>query len=253
MKLLNYINSFRQMRRNTEELVWAEIFHDAVRGSEWLEHGSLSLCPGRMAVGYNYLYPMFRILDEFRPRNILEMGLGQSSKMIARYAGSKVAGENCKYTIIEHDKEWSSFFQKRNPLPSCATIKNCDLEVRSYSYGGKKCQAYQYNANQFDTILNTSINGGGYDLISIDAPFGSDVLSPYVFSRVDIVRHIPNCLAESFCIIIDDYERKGERNTAIAIMSELKKAGIKYCNTGYFGIKGTAVIVSENLKFLCSL
>lgn len=249
MRIKNYINAIKHWGKNTDELVWAQVFHDAIRGSKWLEPETLSLCPGRMAVGYNYLYPMFRILDEFRPKKILELGLGQSSKMISRYAGSEIAGKDCSYTIVEHDKSWADFFQHRYPLPTCATVKNATLETRSFNYGKRNCMAYQYNEKEFSEILGKN----RYDLISIDAPFGSDVLSPYVYSRVDIISHIPSCLEKSFCIIIDDYERLGEKNTADLIMKQLNDSQIEYCHAVYSGIKGSIVIVSKDLKFLCSL
>ena len=254
MGLFASISVFKQLIKqiagNSEELVWAQVFHDACNGCEWLMPETLSLSPGRWAVGYNYLYPLFRILDEFRPKNILELGLGQSSKVIARYAESKIAGSGCSYTIIEHDKQWSDFFQQRTPLPPCASIKNIALETHVFDDGKTSCLVYQYEEKEFSSLIKT---GGRYDLISIDAPFGSDTLSPYVYSRIDIITHIPSCLAKHFVVIIDDYNRKGEKYTADLIMRKLKEYGIRYFSGEYWGIKGTIVIVSEDLRFLCSL
>lgn len=76
-----------------EEIRWGQIYNSTIAGSEWLKDQSVS--PGRWAVGYNYLYILYRILNDVKPTNILELGLGQSTKLMAQYAafyGRKSAG-----------------------------------------------------------------------------------------------------------------------------------------------------------------
>ena len=64
---------------------------------------------------------------------------------------------------------------------------------------------------------------------------------------------MPHCLKEDFVIMFDDIHRVGERSTLELIEALLRDAGIK-CKCGtYFGEKGTGLIVSEKLGFLCSL
>lgn len=65
----------------SSENVWANIFNNTISNSPWLKDKSFS--PGRWGVGYAYLYVMYRVLNEIRPRRILELGLGQSTRMIA--------------------------------------------------------------------------------------------------------------------------------------------------------------------------
>jgi len=87
-----------------------------------------------------------------------------------------------------------------------------------------------------------------FELFVVDGPLGSDHIS-----RSEILEFIPNGITDSFCIFMDDANRQGEKETLCLICDRLKKNGIKYVQTQYFGVKGCAVICSEDLKFLCSL
>lgn len=95
-----------------DELYWAQIYNSTIQNSAWLEDKSIS--PGRWAVGYNYLYVLYRILDDIRPSHILELGLGQSTKLIGQYAIFPEVSGNIKHVVVEHDAEWSKFFFGRN-------------------------------------------------------------------------------------------------------------------------------------------
>ena len=75
-------------QKNSDEILWAEIFHDASSNSTWLHDKAFSA--GRWAVGYQYLYSVYRILDEVKPKNILELGLGQSTRLLGQYASENV-------------------------------------------------------------------------------------------------------------------------------------------------------------------
>ncbi len=67
-------------KRYSEEAVWAEIFNNTISNSTWLNDKTFS--PGRWAVGYPAIYAIYRILNEVQPRMILELGLGQSTRII---------------------------------------------------------------------------------------------------------------------------------------------------------------------------
>ena len=67
----NLSASINNLNRNVNELIWANIFHDATKGCAWLDRENFAINPGRWAVGYNYFYVVFRILNEFKPKNIL--------------------------------------------------------------------------------------------------------------------------------------------------------------------------------------
>ena len=92
--------------------------------------------------------------------------------------------------------------------------------------------------------------GKKFDFISIDAPLGVDMKQ---YARIDVLKMLPGCLADSFIIMIDDTERSGETNTVNAMKEQLEQSGISFAVGRYSGDKDCTVICSENLKFVCSM
>lgn len=222
-------------RRMTKELLWANIFHDTILGSTWLQNTSFS--PGRWAIGYPYLYVLYRVLNEVKPRCILELGLGQSTKMLAQYAK---ANTNSSHFVIEHDPRWINFFQSDVQLPSNSHLVQLGLSCSNFK---------GYNVTTYDNIRSYFGNSNQFDLISVDGPFGSNTR----YSRVDIVEMIPDSLSDSFVIMMDDTDRSGEKNTSQLIMDLLKSKKIDFSFGNYKGEKDITIICSESLKFLCTL
>jgi hypothetical protein len=59
-----------------QTLVNAQFFRGTIEDCEWLKYRSFS--PGGWAMDNAALYTLFRILNDVKPKNILEFGLGQS-------------------------------------------------------------------------------------------------------------------------------------------------------------------------------
>lgn len=218
----------------TREILWRGIFHDTVDGLEWYKVKSIS--PGRWAVGYNYLYVLARVLDSVHPRSILETGLGQSSKMIASYVNNTSFVDY--YDIVEQNEDWIRFFMKNNDFPQKAQIHRNDI-IRT-EYEGEPYYYYK----DFSCV----VKGKKYGLISLDGPWGGTNLS-----RADIVEHIPDCLEENFVILVDDWERRGEKQMTDRIENALKKANVEYAMGIYSGENDMLLICSKQLEFLTSL
>ncbi len=87
-------------------------------------------------------------------------------------------------------------------------------------------------------------------MFMIDGPYGNK--SPY-YSRADILGILPGCLNNEFVILMDDCQRNGEWHTCELICLMLQDAGIPYYVNTYSGEKDMVIIVSPNLKFLCSM
>ena len=92
--------------------------------------------------------------------------------------------------------------------------------------------------------------GQKFDFISIDAPLGGDMKQ---YARIDVLKMLPDCLADSFIIMIDDTERSGETNTVNAMKEQLKQSDIAFATGKYSGRKDCTVICSVDLKFVCSM
>lgn len=72
-------------------------------------------------------------------------------------------------------------------------------------------------------------------------------------ARKDILDILPNSLANSFAIIIDDYHRPTIQKMAQLVEQCLSDAGIEFESGTYQGEKWTRVIASVDNSFLCSM
>ncbi len=233
-KLKSY---FTHLLKQNDELIWAKTWDDTKKGIAWADSIE-RLSPGRMAVGYNYLYVMTRVLNEFKPKYVLDLGLGISSTLISSYF-DYMKYENAYHTIIEHDDSWIDFYCKNRELSSYSEVILQKIKYSTY----KNCQFMSYDN------LKSSINTKKYSVISIDAPIGSDKK----YSRRDILELLPDVLCDEFVIVLDDVDRIGEMNTVKDIEKTLSDHEIDYCTSIYYGIKDVCVIASKNNKFFCSL
>lgn len=228
-------NSYHALLQS-QEAVWAHIWHDSIKDSEWLQN--ISFSPGRWAVGYQCLYVLYRVLKEVHPNKILEMGLGQSTRLLGAYAAEY---PDVSHEVVEHDGTWISFF-----LKDTSNLKNTSIEKLELMTGGflDDDQVTMYKG------FETKFAGRKYNLICIDSPFGGKAKK---YARIDILRILPDCLEDSFIILIDDYNRSGEQEMVKRLETVLKDAGIKFSRGIYSGEKQLAVVTSEDWSFLCSL
>lgn len=222
---------------NSAEATWAEIFNNTISQTTWLQNKKFS--PGRWAAGYPFMYALYRTLDEFHPHSILELGLGQTTKMISQYVS---IDKSIKHIVVEHDEDWVNFYNNSSYIPSNTNIRILPLIQNAVYKDDSNVYAYDGFAECF--------LGKKFDLISIDAPFGGYAK---IYARVDVLSVLPDCLADSFVIFIDDSNRIGEKNTIKEILSVLNEHGIEYSTGEYRGKKFTYIITSIDLKYLCTM
>ncbi|MDO4265797.1 MAG: hypothetical protein Q4C63_04955 [Eubacteriales bacterium] len=222
--------------RFAKEAVWADVYHDTVAASEWLKEKTFS--PGRWAIGYPVLYTLYRVLDEFKPKNILELGLGQSTKLISQYVASH---EDVMHKVVEHDESWIEFFKNGNTISERTQIIHKQLDEMTLN-DKEHIRCYKNFAE--------GIMPGKYDLIFIDAPIGWDMKD---YSRVDVLTILEECLPTSFVIMMDDSQRSGEKQTITLLEKRLQEMGIEYETGVYNGEKQTFMLTSKKDGFLCSM
>lgn len=222
--------------RFASEAVWAETFNNTINGSAWLKNTAFS--PGRWAVGYPVLYVMYRVLNEARPQRILELGLGQSTRMIGQYVATH---EGVEHVVVEHDPEWIAFFKNDFALSERTEILQLDREMVPY----KEAEAVRVFQG-----FREALAGKKFDFIFIDAPLGGDMKQ---YARIDVLRLLPECLSENFVIMIDDAERGGETHTVAEMEKRLREHGI-LCRRGrYSGKKDCVVLTPEHMGFLTTM
>lgn len=216
------------------ELEWAHIYHDTINDKEWLKN--LALSPGRWAANYSLFYILVRILSDYQPKKILELGLGESSKVISCYLDNQLKGS--MHLIIEHNETWINSFRERFELSKNSEILHLPIETKTIK---------EYQVNCYIEIENRIKDS--FDLYIVDGPFGSPN-----FSRYDICLLAKNLnQKDEFIIVIDDFDRTGEKQTVEDLINELTDSGIETFTGNYHGEKGQIVITSEKYRLATSL
>ncbi len=231
-KLLNESYKFQNILALENENLYAHIFNNLINNTEWVE--LKDFIPTGGAANYSLLFMILVTLNYAKPRKILELGIGQSSKLTCAYA--KFNQENTKLQIIEHDQAWiNTMFEQLKPSENINIIKKDMVKI-----------CYNNTENDIYEDLSDVINGMNYDFVLIDGPYGYNSVYP----RMNILDLIPNNLASDFVIILDDAERQGERNTAQLIFNKLNDAGIKYSYKFRGALKTQLVITSKSREFI---
>lgn len=222
--------------RFASEAVWAETFNNTVNGSAWLKNTAFS--PGRWAVGYPVLYVMYRVLNEARPQRILELGLGQSTRMIGQYAA---AFPDVEHIVVEQDREWTEFFKRQNP-----SLTNTDIihvpAAETEMWDDDRVLVYEE--------LPRILKGKRFDFISVDGPAHS---RSEKYRRADILQLVPQSLESSFCILMDDMNEAPCRSAYGKLLEKLDAHGVEFVRGYYYGKKTFNVTVSPDQKFLTTL
>lgn len=223
-----------QNNLTVKEILWSSIYHDSIKDKEWIN--KLSLNVGRWAVGYPFLYVLNRVLSDYKPKNVLEFGLGESSKVVSSYLEHYLIDSS--QHIIEHDETWLNHFNTRFALSKRAQVDILPL-VENY-VKDKKYLGYKDIGN-FITKK--------YDLYCIDGPFQSEE-----FSRYDIVNIAKKFNKDDeFIIIFDDYDRYGEKMTVVDLLDVLKSKNMVFYTSVYSGEKSVFVIGTQKYKYVVSL
>jgi len=235
-KIKKVVEAVRMIHQNNlyaKEILKAHIFQSTISSSVWLKDKSFS--PGGWAIDYGMLYTLYRILNDVKPKNVLEFGLGQSAKMIHQY--SNYHSDSYAETI-EHDEKWISFFKQGLNIEYDINIKVCPLKTSVYK---------GYETLGYDKIVE-HVGDRQFNLIVVDGPFGSDH-----YSRYQIIELIPRCLHSSFCIVLDDYNRVGEKETFNEVCRILSENNIGYLTKVYSYLKEHAIICSLDWNLLTSM
>ena len=218
------------------EAQWADAFHALSLESSWLKDKTFS--PGRWAIGYQYLYALYWFLEEMKPKCVLDLGLGQSTRMIAQYAA---ANSEVRHVVVESSFEWIEFFKNSCfALPPNTAIIHCP-------YGTKTFKGVD-GVRVYENFLS-SLQDYKFDLVSIDAPLAGDMMD---FGRVDTIQLIPDHLDKRYAILFDDTGRMADNAGFRALVDELMVNGFTAQIGCFYGLKRSSAVVSEDLQYLLS-
>lgn len=219
--------------RGIDELLYAQKFNTCLLNYTWIENKLIF--PGQWAAGFPLMYLLCRILNDGVFHNILEFGLGETSKLMLQVTNLR---PKTKIDIIENNQDWIEFYRLEVNSSNVAIHRKDLTQIRILN---QSVNAYQ--------DLMTGLEGRQYGLIIIDGPMGSSAYSRYQI--VDVFE--ANMLEKEFIIIIDDYNRPGEKQTATILMQRMKVAGVEFYSGIYSGEKKVLVVASAANKYFTSL
>lgn len=227
-RLLQEVNDkLAILQSSNNELLFAQYFRDSIQDSTWVKNKNFSAYGA--AANYSLLYKLFKIYDVLKPQNILEFGLGQTTKLTYQYV-TEISNTNA--FVIDDDHVWIEAYKKQFEIPTGMQIVKLDLQ--DFRYGGK---ILQKNAEYKD--LDSVIKDTKFDLIVVDGPIGWDK----VYSRPNIISLIDS-LASDWIVIFDDAERNGEQRTIGLFKEQLQKKKVQY---GEFEVSG-----NKSQYFFCA-
>ena len=182
-----------------------------------------------------------KILRFCKPQRILELGSGQTTKILSCYAREN---PSAYILTLEQDGSWVQRLR----------------EHVVHDYRHAPLLGLQFSCSGFNLDLSTmwyqevpELLEGQFDYVLIDGPDpGTPGTTHNNYSRSGILKYLPSILAESFVVLFDDAERYGEIMTIRAFESVLKASKVKYVRFSIHGVKSQVVFCSENRSYLRS-
>jgi len=223
-----YEDQMASLLKLQTELWFANVFNSTIATSAWLFDKSFS--PRGSAANYSMLYALYRLLDEFQPKSILEIGMGQTTKMISQYASYK----KVSHYVVEHNKVYINAFQQR--LSKNSSAVQLDLL--------KKDGCFQYKD------FHETFKGHKFDFIVVDGPFGN-VWGEKSAARIDTLSIVPNCFDDKWIILIDDAERIGEKRMIEMLKEKLNT--LTYATQILRGKKSQHIFASDGFQHLTKI
>lgn len=183
---------------------------------------------------------LYKCLSLMRPQAILELGSGQTTRVLATYCRDN---PDCHVVTLESDPDWHRRLSQDIELSGkkheyiWSPLKRVAVKVDGAHH---PISSLWYN--EVPALL-----GSKFQLILVDGPDSGGQ-----FSRSGILNYLPAILAPSYVIVFDDAERAGERMTIDACERALAAAGLEFVRFGVKGIKDQAVFCSRDLMYLQS-
>jgi hypothetical protein len=178
-----------------------------------------------------------------RPRSILELGSGQSTKVLGHYAASH---PDADILTLEEDAQFHSLFSGQWQRPTNHVYHLSPLVTVDVQVHGDTIPASWYGDRH-------RLLGRTFDLILIDGPTDSKVGTESVrYGRSGVLSVLPAILADRFVIILDDTDNYGYALTAQAIYQRVRKDRPACCFQVH-GVKSHTVICSPEWRSLQSM
>ncbi|MBD3190310.1 MAG: hypothetical protein GF308_06685 [Candidatus Heimdallarchaeota archaeon] len=211
--LIKEIQYKRKVAKKLQDLNWSEI--------------NLQINP--YSANWSFLYVLLEFLTEKKPKKILELGSGETTKLTYKFVQEN---PNKTALVLEENKEWYNQLEKKFRTPRFEYLHKPLVKKK---VAGHKTTWYSYEFANQKKLFN---------LIIIDGPTGT-----YNYSRLGIVKYLTDILhRKDFLIMLDDSKRRGEKQTLKMIKKKLQSEEIDYASIHCYGRKRQTCIFSPNLE-----
>ncbi|WP_242098480.1 hypothetical protein [Sphingomonas sp. CROZ-RG-20F-R02-07] len=157
------------------------------------------------AANYSLLYLILQVGVQLRPRSVLDIGAGQSSRLWSMLHRAGYVGD---VLTLESDASWGARIAAQVDHEVLVT------PLASTRAGGRASLTYDWPRARA---------GRRFDAMVCDGPNGTRR-----HSRSGILAMLDDTLPDDVVLILDDAERPGEQDTVTAIHKRLQQLGADY-------------------------
>jgi hypothetical protein len=183
--------------------------------------------PIQSSANYALLFLVMSTVIRAQPRRVLELGCGQTTLLLDALREAGVWSGDL--VSVEQDVFW---WQEISAEVS-TTVVHAPLVERSIA--GRTTQCYD--------VAGLAVPPEGFDLVLVDGPVGTPR-----WSRLGCLSFVPEALARDFVVILDDYERPGEKETAAEMRSALAAGGIAFEEECFLSNKQQLMLATEKYR-----
>lgn len=181
-----------------------DLLRRAEVSAEWVPR---RLYPAGGAAGPLLLYCLIRALEELPIQRVLELGAGQSTKLLDAWSRSRKG----RFVTFEQDADWAARI-----AGECDSSSGSVLHLPLVPISTPAGPGHWYAPPPAGALPEE-----GFDLLLVDGPVGTRR-----FSRYGIVEHIPEWLGEEWGILWDDLDRVGDLESFAALIERLRAAHV---------------------------
>jgi hypothetical protein len=184
--------------RYAREAVYARLLDQALAGAKL----DLRLFPAKRAGNHSLLYLVCRIVDAFAPKAVLELGAGETTKLLAAFE----RGARIDTVTLENDPHWAR-----------QVGRTAGTEVTASPLVERVIRGHPARGYDLGPIRDRR-----FDMVVVDGPVGERRRSRWVALEV-LDRH----LADEFVVVFDDVHRRGEIDTVLEAWRLFREKGIE--------------------------
>ena len=190
---------------------------------------------------------LVKVLSLCKPNTVLELGSGQTTKVLAHYARSR---PEVQILTIEEDSEWHSRLAATLDAPLNHQYCCSSLEPKEVALPNDRGVVSTAWYSRGESLLA----GRQFQLILVDGPTNNRRGDEFVrYSRSGVIPYLPALLGASFVILIDDTDNYGYFLTARSMRESIVAHGREVYAFEVHGVKSQTMLCSPDWRFLRSI